>query len=77
MMDTSQLNRLVEMLSEKSYSEGDRILRQGDLGESFYIITEGGARCAVKRPGAAAEKEVLQLVLYTIYYTLYSLYYTR
>jgi hypothetical protein len=28
MMDTPQLNRLVEMLSEKSYSEGDRILRQ-------------------------------------------------
>ena len=59
-LDTLQLQRLVETLSEISYDDGQCVLRQGELGNTFYIITEGQARCT-KRLSSGSEKEVLRL----------------
>jgi CRP-like cAMP-binding protein len=39
-----QLKRLADSATEERYMEGARIVRQGDEGDSFFIIIEGQAR---------------------------------
>jgi len=61
-MNHVQIERLVETLSEVSYRAGQVIIAQGDMGDTFYIITSGAAVCTIRdaeSPGG--EKEVLQL----------------
>jgi CRP-like cAMP-binding protein len=41
-----QLKRLADSATEERYMEGARIVRQGEEGDSFFIIVEGQARVA-------------------------------
>jgi cAMP-dependent protein kinase regulator len=40
----SQLQRLVDLMREGSYVEGEAIIKQGEEGKQFYIIVEGSCR---------------------------------
>lgn len=40
----SQLQRLVDLMNEGSFTEGEVIIKQGDAGEKFYILVEGSCK---------------------------------
>jgi cAMP-dependent protein kinase regulator len=39
-----ELHRIADAVVEKTFEDGEWIIRQGDIGDRFYIITEGNAR---------------------------------
>jgi len=51
-LDTLQLQRLEETLTEQTFENGRRIIAQGEIGDAFFVIREGGVRCTVRRAGA-------------------------
>jgi CRP-like cAMP-binding protein len=46
-LSTPRLESLVETFGEETYVEGDRVLRQGLTGSSFYVILDGSASIRV------------------------------
>jgi hypothetical protein len=40
-LNLQQIQRLADLLVEETYKRGEFIIRQGDIGESFYIIVKG------------------------------------
>ena len=46
---------------EKTYAEGDIIIRQGDEGDNFYVISSG--ECNIYVDGAKSEENPTGLVL--------------
>jgi CRP-like cAMP-binding protein len=38
------LRRLADLMGEERYMEGARIVRDGDIGDTFYVILEGEAK---------------------------------
>ena len=60
-LSLNQLQRLEELLTEASYSDGEYVIRQGERTDTFYVILEGSV--AVTRSddpsdAGAAEKEL-------------------
>ncbi|GMI29873.1 hypothetical protein TeGR_g15063 [Tetraparma gracilis] len=51
---------IADALQEESFTDGEVICKQGDTGETFYIIKEGTAVCSQKN-AAGAEGEVARL----------------
>eukprot|EP00924_Labyrinthula_sp_SR-Ha-C_P007951 maker-scaffold_41-snap-gene-1.33-mRNA-1 protein AED:0.27 eAED:0.27 QI:0/0/0/0.2/1/1/5/0/1230 len=43
----SQVQRLTDVVFEQTFQPGERIIRQGDMGDALYIVTEGEVRCVV------------------------------
>ncbi|HZD18030.1 MAG TPA: cyclic nucleotide-binding domain-containing protein [Actinomycetota bacterium] len=39
-----QLRRLADLTEEQRYMEGAAIVREGDTGDTFYVIMSGGAK---------------------------------
>src|SRR5260370_17356222 len=46
-LSTPELESMVETFGEETFQEGDRVLRQGLAGSSFYVILEGSAAIQV------------------------------
>ena len=42
-MDPYERSKLSDAFVEKKYSKGDYVIREGDLGDVFFIITDGEA----------------------------------
>jgi len=38
------LRRLAELTEEQRYMEGAKVVREGDIGDTFYVILEGEAK---------------------------------
>ena len=38
------LKRLADLTEEQRYMEGSRVVREGDIGDTFYVILEGEAK---------------------------------
>ena len=58
-----QLQRVCDAASTEMHAQGDYIITQGEIGDSFYIITEGECLCT-KTPDACdmdAEIELIRL----------------
>lgn len=51
--------RLVDALEEKSFNKGELVVKEGDVGDTFYIIKDGEATVFVDSDGS--EKTVNQL----------------
>eukprot|EP00644_Phytophthora_capsici_P014582 jgi/Phyca11/124684/e_gw1.54.40.1 len=64
----AQLERLANNLTEVVYHDGDYIINQGDVGDTFYVIQEGAVICTIWEDDPAAgsgkkrtSREVLRL----------------
>jgi hypothetical protein len=49
-LNLGQLQRLTDLLHEAEYKRGDYIIRQGEMGDAFYIIVGGRCDCIVDIP---------------------------
>lgn len=51
-LSNEQISKLAGALETLNYKDGDYVIRQGDVGDSFFIIEEGNVRCTqVKSSG--------------------------
>jgi len=53
-MDPYERTKLGDALEEKKYKKGDYIITEGEVGQTFYLISEGTA-IATKQLGNSAE----------------------
>ncbi len=44
-LSNEQIGKLAGALDVATFADGQYIIRQGDSGNSFYIIEEGNVRC--------------------------------
>jgi cAMP-dependent protein kinase regulator len=42
-MDPYERSKLSDALKEERYKKGDYVIREGEIGDKFYIICEGEA----------------------------------
>eukprot|EP00644_Phytophthora_capsici_P010163 jgi/Phyca11/571282/estExt2_Genewise1.C_PHYCAscaffold_410232 len=61
-LSNNQLQKVAAALKLQRFNDGDYIIRQGDDGNTFYIIVEGTVRCTSRAGGSdEAEKELMTL----------------
>jgi CRP-like cAMP-binding protein len=44
-LTNEQISKLAGALETVVYEDGDYIIRQGEIGDSFYVIEEGQVKC--------------------------------
>jgi cAMP-dependent protein kinase regulator len=49
-----QLKRIAEAMSERTFSEGEEITREGEVSVGFYVIEEGRARVTMNQQEVGA-----------------------
>lgn len=59
----SQLERLANNLSEVTFQDGDYIINQGDVGNTFYVIQEGAVICTIWEEDPGTKKKMSREVL--------------
>jgi putative peptide zinc metalloprotease protein len=50
-LDADQIQRIAAELQEEDYGPGAALMRQGEIGESFYVIESGRVRVSVEEAG--------------------------
>jgi CRP-like cAMP-binding protein len=61
-LSNNQLQKVAAALKLQRFTDGEYIIRQGEEGNTFYIIVEGKVRCTSRGLGAdAQEKELMML----------------
>jgi len=50
-----QLQRLCSQFTEQGFADGDKIIRQGELGDKFYIVKSGSAVASTVKDGKRQE----------------------
>lgn len=60
-LDEDQLNDVVDAMSEKQVATGDEIIKQGGVGDFFYIVEQGTFDIFVTLAGQAKPKKVSQV----------------
>ena len=58
-LDTMEVQKICDCLQQESYLKGDLIIKEGDIGEKFYLIEDGNA-VAFKTDENGNETEVYQ-----------------
>lgn len=58
-MDPYERSKLGDAVKEEKFGNGAEIIRQGESGDIFYMVSEGTAK-AVLKDASGAEKEVMQ-----------------
>lgn len=59
-MDHYERSKLANVIKEKVYKPNDKIINQGDEGDTFYIIISGEAYATKNAENGQPEKEVMQ-----------------
>ncbi|KAG3228649.1 hypothetical protein PC129_g842 [Phytophthora cactorum] len=61
-LSNNQLQKVAAALKLQRFNDGDYIIRQGEDGNTFYIIVEGTVRCTSRTGGSdEVEKELMTL----------------
>jgi len=58
-LSVEQISKLAGALTPQTFNDGAYIIRQGDMGDKFYLIKEGTVKCTQSKMGR--EVELLQL----------------
>jgi len=53
-------DRVIDAFQKRMCHEGETIIRQGDMGDYFYVVHNGKFAVSVKRPGAEESEIVLE-----------------
>ena len=64
-LNRTDLQRMADLMTEEKYADGEHIVKQGETGDAFYIITEG--TCIVTRSevlGVTEPTKVMDLTEY-------------
>lgn len=59
----AQLERLANNLTEVTFQDGDYIINQGDVGNTFYVIQEGAVICTIWEEDPTTHKKISREVL--------------
>lgn len=59
-MDHYERSKLANVIKERNFKPGERIINQGDEGDTFYIIISGEAYATKKGDNGSDEKEVMK-----------------
>lgn len=59
----TQLERLANNLTEVTFADGDYIINQGDVGNTFYVIQEGAVICTIWEEDPSTRKKTSREVL--------------
>lgn len=51
----AEREQVIDCVNEKSFSDGDLIIKQGARGEKFYLVIEGTAKAVKELPGGRSE----------------------
>lgn len=55
-LSNEQIGKVAGALETTTYENGEYIIRQGDMGDSFYIIEDGNVKCTqLKASGREVE----------------------
>jgi CRP-like cAMP-binding protein len=54
-LNNVQMQRLVDLLVEDVYPENHYIIRQGEVGDNFYLIVKGSCDCTINGGASASE----------------------
>jgi len=55
------LIKIADVMEETTYKEGDYIIRQGAVGDTFFIISQGRVKVTKKESGSSEEKFIRNL----------------
>ena len=61
-LDSEQLSRIIDVMSERKVNADEEVIRQGDDGDFFYVIDNGSFDVFVTRDNSAPRRLVNQLV---------------
>jgi len=59
-LEIHQIQQLADCMTEVSYEKGEMIIKQGEVGDSFYVLSQGTCVCTVKTT-MGFEKQVMTL----------------
>ncbi|CAM9148873.1 unnamed protein product [Chrysoparadoxa australica] len=62
-----QMQQLCDVMKEVEYKPGEYIIRQGEVGEEFYVIEEGTAAVSISVEGKEEPKEIRRLTEYNYF----------
>lgn len=69
-LTNEQISKLAGALETTQYNDGEYIIRQGDMGDSFFIIEEGSVKCTqVKSSGREVD---LMCVPFSHFHSLFT-----
>lgn len=54
-LDPYEKNKLCDCLEVKNFAKGEYIIRQGDEGDTFYMVMKGTAQATKKESGSNEE----------------------
>lgn len=57
-MGVAEKNILADIMTEKSFKPGDVIIKQGDDGDNFYIVSQGSIPITIEGKGQVYESKV-------------------
>ncbi|OBZ84338.1 cAMP-dependent protein kinase regulatory subunit [Choanephora cucurbitarum] len=60
-LELAERHKIADALEPVWFHDGDVVLRQGDPGESFYLIEKGTAVCYYQKPGFDTQEQVNEL----------------
>lgn len=60
-LSLQQLQRLADKLTEEEHEEDSYVIRQGEQGDTFYVIMKGRCECTINDPNGGPEQVVMRL----------------
>jgi len=57
-------SKIADVLTSEQYADGEAVVKQGDMGDTFYFVEEGEAVISKRQKNVNGELEEVQLGTY-------------